>query len=258
MQEGNMEIKQLLSFVTIAHYKSFTKAAEQLGYTQSAITIQIRLLEEELNVKLFDRIGKKVSLTANGNEFIKYAINILNEVNQSKLSMASSELEHMVHIGTIESLCSARLMSVFQKVHDLHPKMKVKVTTDTPENLIRMMETGDLDLVYVLERPFYRGRWEKVFEQREEIVFVCNAQMDIAQKENLTFDDILEYPFILTEKNANYRFAFDHFLSIKKMNIHPFLEISDTHFIQRMLLNNECISLLPYFTVEKSVQEGKP
>ena len=59
-----MEIRQLVTFIKVAQLQSFSKAAENLGYSQSAVTVQIRLLEEDLNTKLFDRIGKHITLTA--------------------------------------------------------------------------------------------------------------------------------------------------------------------------------------------------
>lgn len=72
-----MEIRQVQSFVHVARLGSFSRAAETMGYSQSAITVQIRLLEEELGTKLFDRMGKKVSLTPQGKRFLEHANRIL-------------------------------------------------------------------------------------------------------------------------------------------------------------------------------------
>ena len=72
-----MEIRQLQTFVQAAQLESFSKTAEMLGYSQSAITVQMRLLETELNTRLFDRMGKRVVLTPQGREFLKSANKIL-------------------------------------------------------------------------------------------------------------------------------------------------------------------------------------
>lgn len=79
-----MEFRQLQTFVIITHAESFSRAAELLGYSQSAVTVQIRLLEEELQVRLFDRMGKKTVLTAQGRQLLEYANRIIQEVNQAK------------------------------------------------------------------------------------------------------------------------------------------------------------------------------
>ena len=73
-----MEIRQLITFISAAQMGSFSRAAEELGYTQSAVTIQIKNLEDELGAKLFDRMGKQVTLTARGQQFLKRANNIVN------------------------------------------------------------------------------------------------------------------------------------------------------------------------------------
>ena len=94
-----MEIRQLSSFVKIVQMKSFSRAAEDLGYSQSALTVQIRLLEQELNTRLFDRVGKQIALTGQGQRFLTYAQTILHEVNRVKLSLAEEgELTDPLHI----------------------------------------------------------------------------------------------------------------------------------------------------------------
>lgn len=254
-----MEIRQLISFVTIAQCESFTKAADKLGYSQSAITIQIKNLESELSTRLFDRIGKRVTLTCKGREFMRYTNMILDTVNQSKLSMGTEELVHQVHIGVNESLCFARFQTILSEIHALHPKMAVRITLNTPGQLIEMMEVGELDMIYILDRPRFEVSWVKILEKKEDIVFVCNSSLEIAKKaveDTISFDELLKYPFILTEKGANYRFAFDNYLSRNELELQTFLEISDTEFIAGMLEKTDCISLLPYFVVEQKVKKG--
>ena len=83
-----MELRQIQTFVAVTQTKSFTKAAEYLGYSQSAVTVQIRLLENELNTRLFDRMGKGIELTAQGRQFLDYADTIIKEINRAKNFMS--------------------------------------------------------------------------------------------------------------------------------------------------------------------------
>ena len=76
-----MEIRQLNSFIKIVELQSFSRAAEALGYTQAAVTIQIRQLEQEFNTRFFDRVGRRVELTPPGKEFLVYAQEILRKIN---------------------------------------------------------------------------------------------------------------------------------------------------------------------------------
>lgn len=253
-----MEIRQLQTFVQAAQLESFSKTAEMLGYSQSAITVQMRLLETELNTRLFDRMGKRVVLTQQGREFLKSANKILYEVNKASKSMNEDrELTNPLHVGTIESLCTAKFPRILSEFHSLHPRVNLQITVDSPEKLIRMMEHNELDLIYILDTPRWDENWVKVMELAEPVVFVASAASRFAGKERLVLDDILQEPFFLTEKHANYRQALDQQLALRRQSISPVLEISDTEFIIRMLELNQGLSFLPYFAVEQDIYKHR-
>ena len=253
-----MEIRQLQTFVQAAQLESFSKTAEMLGYFQSAITVQMRLLETELNTRLFDRMGKKVVLTPQGREFLKSANKILYEVNKASKSMNDDrELTNPLHVGTIESLCTAKFPRILSEFHSLHPRVNLQITIDSPEKLIRMMDHNELDLIYILDTPRWDENWVKVMELAEPVVFVASAASKFAGKEKMVLDDILQEPFFLTEKHANYRQALDQQLALRRQFISPVLEISDTAFIIHMLELNQGLSFLPYFAVEQDIYKHR-
>lgn len=253
-----MEIRQLQTFVQAAQLESFSKTAEMLGYSQSAITVQMRLLETELNTRLFDRMGKKVVLTPQGREFLKSANKILYEVNKASKSMNDDrELTNPLHVGTIESLCTAKFPRILSEFHSLHPRVNLQITIDSPEKLIRMMDHNELDLIYILDTPRWDENWVKVMELAEPVVFVASAASKFAGKEKMVLDDILQEPSFLTEKHANYRQALDQQLALRRQFISPVLEISDTAFIIHMLELNQGLSFLPYFAVEQDIYKHR-
>ena len=253
-----MEIRQVQSFVHVARLGSFSRAAETMGYSQSAITVQIRLLEEELGTKLFDRMGKKVSLTPQGKRFLEHANRILYEMNRTIMTMNEDrELENPLHIGTIESLCTAKFPCILSQFHTLYPKVNIQITLDSPEKLIRMMEHNELDLIYILDTPRWNKEWIKVMEAAEPIVFVASVNSEFALRKEMVLQDILGEPFFLTEKNANYRQALDQHLALENRTLDPVLEISDTEFIIKMVERNDGLSFLPYFAVEKYIRSGR-
>lgn len=253
-----MEIRQVQSFVHVAKLGSFSRAAETMGYSQSAITVQIRLLEEELGTKLFDRMGKKVSLTPQGKRFLEHASRILYEMNRTIMAMNEDrELENPLHIGTIESLCTAKFPRILSQFHTLYPKVNIQITLDSPEKLIRMMEHNELDLIYILDTPRWNKEWIKVMEAAEPIVFVASVNSEFALRKEMVLQDILGESFFLTEKNANYRQALDQHLALENRTLDPALEISDTEFIIKMVERNDGLSFLPYFAVEKYIRSGR-
>ena len=253
-----MEFRQLQTFVTITHAESFSRAAELLGYSQSAVTVQIRLLEEELQVRLFDRMGKKTVLTAQGRQLLEYANRIIQEMNQAKSAIVQdTELSEPLHVGTLESLCFSKLPPLLGYFRSNYPKVPVKVTTATPKELIAMMEKNQLDLIYFLDRPRYNNNWNKELEVREPIVFVTSPESPLASRKGLRLAEILDEPFFLTEKNENYRRELDQYLESRDRVITPFLEASNTEFIIQMIRRNRGVSFLPYFAVQESVRAGQ-
>ncbi len=253
-----MEFRQLQTFVIIAQEESFSRAAELLGYSQSAVTVQIRLLEEELQVRLFDRMGKRTVLTAQGRQMLEYANRILQEVNQARSAMIrEAELLEPLHVGTLESLCFSKLPPVLGYFRTNYPKVAIKVTTASPKELITMMEKNQLDLIYFLDRPRYSNNWNKELEVREPIVFVASSDSPFAGRKGLELEEILDEPFFLTEKNENYRRELDQYLETKNRTLTPFLEITNTEFIIQMICRNRGISYLPYFAVHERVREGR-
>lgn len=255
---NQMEFRQLQTFITVAQMESFSKAAELLGYSQSAVTVQIRLLEQELNVRLLDRMGKRIALTSHGRRFLDHANQIIWEVNHAReITYEDEELCNPLHVGTLESLCFAKLPAVLNHFRSSHPKVPVKITTSSPKNLIEMMEKNQLDLIYLLDRPRYNSHWNKVLEMEEPIVFAASPAFGFNNKKKLRLEEILDEPFFLTEKDENYRRELDHYLETQNKELIPFLEISNTEFIIKMIKKNRGISYLPYFAVQESVEEGE-
>ena len=201
-----MELRQLSTFIQVAQLKSFSRAAESLGYSQSAVTVQIRQLEEELDTRLFDRIGKHISLTARGVQFLEHAYDVLQEVNKARLSVSDTgELHGRLHIGTIESLCFSKLPAALHAYWQRHPKVVVHVTTGEPKFLIERMARGELDLIYILDEPRYSNNWNKLMERKERVVFVTSASLgaELEGIPELTVEDLLDRPFYLTERDTN-------------------------------------------------------
>ena len=93
-----MELREINAFLQVAQFKSFSKAARHLGYSQAAITIQIKQLEQELDVHLFDRIGKQISLTRDGELFFKHANTIMQELAQARETLSRDRKLHGTYL----------------------------------------------------------------------------------------------------------------------------------------------------------------
>ena len=252
-----MEFREISTFLQVAQYQSFSKAARHLGYSQAAVTIQIKQLEQELGVHLFDRIGKQISLTHQGQVFYQYAVSIRNELEQAKNAVSDpSTLSGKLCLGTIESICASIFPDLLAEYHRLHPEVTISIVTDSPGVLLDRMNENTIDIVYLLDRRIYDNRWCKTLEEPEENIFVASPDHELALvKRELELDEVLRFPFFLTEKDASYRHMLEQYLASINRFVKPFLEIGNTEFIIHMLLKNTGISFLPKFTVQRELQQ---
>ena len=252
-----MEFREISTFLQVAQYQSFSKAARHLGYSQAAVTIQIKQLEQELGVHLFDRIGKQISLTHQGQVFYQYAVSIRNDLERAKNAVSDpSTLSGKLCLGTIESICASIFPDLLAEYHRLHPEVTISIVTDSPGVLLDRMNENTIDIVYLLDRRIYDNRWCKTLEEPEENIFVASPDHELAQvKRELELDEVLRFPFFLTEKDASYRHMLEQYLASINRSVKPFLEIGSTEFIIHMLLKNTGISFLPKFTVQRELQQ---
>ena len=201
-----MEFREIATFLQAAQLKSFSKAAKKLNYSQGTVTIQIKNLEEELGVRLFDRIGKQISLTSRGEQFYQYAVTLMKNMEEIKCSLSDSrELTGSLALGTIESLCSSLLPPILSEYHRRFPKVNVSVVIDSPRVLLDRLNDNSLDIVYFLDKRISDPRWIKVLEEPEDIVFAASSLHPLAGRSGLKLDEIISHPFLLTEKAASYR-----------------------------------------------------
>lgn len=251
-----MEIRNLITFLTATEINNFTKVAMMLGYSQSAVTIQIRQLEMELGVKLFDRIGKRVTLTSDGEKFIPYAKKLLIDLEEAKDALKEDKLQSgIIKLGIVESLLSAEFPRILTEFHKECPNISVSITTGTMEYLIDLLQHNEIDMMYALDSQLYRKNWIKVVNQPERVVFIASAKHSLVGKESVTFDEINQYELILTEKDVSYRYLLEQKLLEDGKTITPFLEVGNIEFIKRMLLNEVGICYMPLYTVEKELSE---
>ena len=164
-----MEFREIATFLQAAQLKSFSKAAKKLNYSQGTVTIQIKNLEEELGVRLFDRIGKQISLTGKGEQFYQYAVTLMKNMEEIKCSLSDTrELTGSLALGTIESLCSSLLPPILSEYHRRFPQVNVSVVIDSPRALLDKLNDNSLDIVYFLDKRISDRRWVKVLEEPEE------------------------------------------------------------------------------------------
>ena len=252
-----MQLRNLITFIHVAELGSFTKAADQLGYTQSTVSFQIKQLEEELDCLLFERINHTITLTERGQELVYYAhqVRALTDEFKEKTSREDQLTGH-IRIVTPDSVCEDMVNSHYIDFHSKYPLISIQFATGDTAMLLDMLDHNEADIIITLDRHCYNKDYVIAKEEQLSMHFVTNVGSKFAGKQGLSIRDISGEPFVLTEHGQGYRRVLDRELAKKHMEITPVLEIGRTDMITSILTQSNMISFLPDFTTKHLVDAG--
>jgi DNA-binding transcriptional LysR family regulator len=145
-QRTNLDMDVLRSFVTGFELGSFARAAERLGRSQSAISTQLRRLEEQIGEPLVQKSGRNLTLTPAGDRLLSYAKRILELNDEAVASVRGSEVEGWVRLGMPQDFAESWLPAVLGRFTSAHPKVRVEVRTERNVSLVEKTVKGELDL----------------------------------------------------------------------------------------------------------------
>ena len=250
-----MELRGINTFIAVVQNKDFSHAAQKLGYTQAAVTLQIKNLEKELGVRLFDRLGKSVRLTLNGQTFFHYAIKIYNSVQEAvENTKESEEPEGELQIGTIDSICSTIMPALVSGYMKKYPKVRISVTTDTPSRLLAMLKSNELDMVYLVDDKVCDPAYITIYEKKEKAVFAAKTGHPLLDDNLHTLQEIQNYPVMLTEKAASYRKVLDYILAERGVELKPVFQSNNTDLLLRMM-EKDSVTFLPEYVLQDLVMK---
>jgi DNA-binding transcriptional LysR family regulator len=167
----NLDLDLIRTFVTIADTRSFTRTGERLGRTQSAISLQVRRLEDRLGVKLLARDPRRVGLTEAGEAFLPKARRLLRVNDEILAELTGEDLEGEVRLGAPEDFATVYLPDILGAFARAHPRVALAVTCDLTLNLLDRLQAGALDLALVKREPLGPDLGVRVW--REPLVWVA-------------------------------------------------------------------------------------
>ncbi len=253
-----MDLKTLTTFIHVAELGSFTKAGVALGCSQSTISFQIRQLEEELEFPLFERINRTVVLTEKGREVLAYAHQINKLTAELKQNIQSDSARSVrIRVAMSDSLCNSLLEDNFQQFLQAHPGISLKIIAAGTEEMFRLLDHNEVDAILTLESHIYNTEYVIVREEKVEHHFVAAASSPLAGLVRIPARELVQHPFILTEKGMSYRRLLDEQLAQYSLEIIPVLEIGNPYLICDLVQQGVGVSFLPDFVTEKAVKAGK-
>ena len=253
-----MDLRSLNVFIEVAELGSFTRAGEKLGYSQPTVSFQIKQLEKELGVQLFDRIGHAVTLTDAGRDALAYAQNIWRLSQEMILGSEARRIPYgSVRIGIADSLCHPLIVHHFSAFRDSYPNVKMEISTGDTSALLDFLDHNEVDLICTMDDHVYDTNYIIAEEEEIPVHFVVSAQNPLARKKRVHVEDLLDKPFLLTERGMSYRRLMDEKLARNSMRISPVLETGRADLICSLVEEDAGVAFLPDYVTEESVRIGK-
>lgn len=252
-----MELRQLITFRTVASTLNFTRAAEALNYVPSNVTMQIKALEDELDVPLFDRLGKQLVLTSPGERFLSHIQNALDKLDEARSTIHDNEIVGgTLTISANEVLCAYRLPVVFKQFRSRYPEVRLMFRSVPNQELKQVLFDGEADVVFMLDETIRSTRLavEPLLEETFRL-FVA-PDHPLAKQTKLQQDDFHEEVFLVNEKGCPYRAMFDRSFEKKGVDSIHYLEFQNAEAIKQCAISGIGIAFLPVVTVEAEIERG--
>ena len=250
-----MDLRQLEIIRAIADTGSFTAAGEKLHVSQSAISRQILLLEDELGEPVFHRIGRRIRITPAGEALLQLSHRVFQDL-QDTVSAISDKRESLR--GTLRlvggmTVCLYVFPSLLAEVRRVHPHLDLKVTVGSAERSITMLRSGAGDLG-MLTLPVETSDLVAVPVLEEELFLITYLTHPLAKKKTITPADLDKQPFVLFETGSITRRLVEEFFARERLEPQIIMETENVEIIKAMVRNGLGISIIPWQAVAADVR----
>ncbi|WCT14575.1 LysR substrate-binding domain-containing protein [Mucilaginibacter jinjuensis] len=240
-----MEVRQLGYFVKAAELLHFTNAAEAVYITQSTLSQQIKLLEQELGMPLFDRLGKHVSLTEAGKVFLTHARRILLDIEKGKQAIAdlNNMLTGELRVGVTYAFTSMILpvLPIFSKEF---PALKIYLEYGAPEDLEFKLKQSELDLILAFHNQSNDPDFDLQPLSKSNIVMAVSKDNKLAKLKSISLKDLMQFNLVLPAKGFSSRNFVDELFEKKKMKPSIRVELNDMHSLLSLIQNSDQVSII--------------
>ena len=240
-----MELRQLKYFITSADTLNFTEAARQCFITQSTLSQQIKQLETELGVQLFERIGKRVFLTETGRDFLPYARQTVADADYGVQHIKDMEdlKTGRLCIGTTFGL-SALITDAIARFSEQYPEIHFEVMFLKQDELIDAVRERKVDFALTFEMM---EKDDLLTEQPAKTYHLCaivSDQNPLAQQATVSLRQLADYNICTPARGMNARRMFDSLTNKKGIELQPKLEINEIHTLLHLVRTGRWVAIL--------------
>ena len=249
-----MTLRHFQIFISVCDEQGMTQAARQLHISQPSISQAVKELEEHYQVRLFERLGKKLFLTPAGQELLHYARHIISLSAQTEKTLRSFSLAAPIRLGATLSIGESIFIDIITRLKKAMPEQEVYShvhnTAALEDALLRdeldaALVEGSITSAYLTQIPFLE----------DELIFIISPAL--LPPEGFTREQLTELPFILREKGSGTHNLFEHVMNQHHLQCHVTGSYNNTESIRQAVAAGLGISAISSRLVAKELQEGK-
>lgn len=253
-----MDIRNIKTFVKVVELGSISKTAMELNYAQSTVTMQIQQLEKELGYPVFDRIGKSISLTDPGKQFLYHAYEILHSMERAQsIENDLYNIHGTLRVGVLESLLFGVLIDIIPLLKKQYPNLDLQIKTGHTVELLEQLKQNQLDVVYISQSLNTDPSLYCYYKRKEEIIFICAPDHPLANEKKVAPQKLMEYEFLVTEREGICYRRLKEIAAQYNLSVKDSVEVDNVHVIVELLQTSVGIGFLPQYAIEKYLTESR-
>lgn len=253
-----MDIRHFKTFKSIIEEGSFSNAASKIGYTQSTVTSQIQQLEQELSIKLFEKIGRNMVLTPIGKELISYTDELLETVKKIESIGKNDNIPRgKLKIAIADSLMSYKLKDVLSLFKQKAPNVSISIVSLNCFVINDMLVKGEVDIGLLYDVGTHKESLTSVQLTQFPLALVCSPLLENDKIDFCTQNQAIDTSLIINEPNCIYRKIFETYLRSNNITLNSTIELWSIEAIKNCVSSNLGISFLPRFVIENELKNNK-
>jgi LysR family transcriptional regulator, low CO2-responsive transcriptional regulator len=250
----HVSLRQLRVFEAVARHNSYTRAAEELHLSQPAVSMQVRQLEDEIGLPLFERLGKQVVVTEAGRELFHYSRAIgqslreMEEVLESLKGVSRGSLR--IAVASTVNYFAPRLMAIFQQ---RHPGIGLRLDVTNRESLVQMLDSNSVDLVLMGVPPRHVEVESEAFMDNP-LVVIAPPDHPLAGERAISLARLAEEVFVMREEGSGTRQAMERFFSERGQTIRHGMQMTRNEAVKQAVRSGLGLSVVSLHTIELELE----
>lgn len=254
-----MEIRTLLTFIKVAEEQSLSKAAKQLGYAQSTVTMQMQQLEQELGIALYERVGRQIRITQEGQEFLSYAVHIV-KTSQEALQIGKGKQKTVggsLRLGAADSIDDEWMAGLIHRYLSRYPDVRIHVRSGDGRSMVQMLLRNEIDMMMIVDHHLNDSALVHAWDRGQTVHFVTSPKHPVTEISSPGLKEIFSYPLIRGDLSSACERILEAAMAAEGVKPERWMEIESWNLILGMLQYGDGIALAPDHAVQKLVDAGR-